>query len=184
MTHLIVASLGTDHHPFNRLVSWLDAVAAQHDGCHVVVQHGHSAPPRTAEGRDFYVHGELIDLFRRARVVVCHGGPGTLMDARNTGHVPVLVPRDPRLGEHVDGHQLRFASAIEDSGMVEVARKQDHFDRVIAERLAARPRPMAEVSAPRDPGGLAAFVAELDGVSPRPRRITPVLRSVRRVVHR
>lgn len=121
MSGLIVALLGTDHHPFDRLVDWMDVVATEQPDRHVVVQYGHSAAPTLAEGRPFFTHDELVDLVREADVVVCHGGPGTIMDARGEGHVPVCVPRDPQRGEHIDGHQMRFAELAEGAGMIDVA---------------------------------------------------------------
>ncbi|WP_447647011.1 glycosyltransferase [Nocardioides zeae] len=119
---LVVAMVGTDHHPFDRLVGWLDRLAASlGPQAEVVVQHGHSARPRIARGVEFVGQEELVALLDRAAVVVCHGGPGTIMDARRAGHVPVCVPRDPSRGEHVDGHQQRFAAVVEDAGVVRVA---------------------------------------------------------------
>ncbi len=55
-------------------------------------------------------HDRLEELLAQATVVVCHGGPGTVTEARDAGHVPLCMPRDPELGEHVDDHQQRFAA--------------------------------------------------------------------------
>lgn len=119
---LVVAMVGTDHHPFDRLVGWLDRLAASlGPRVEVVVQHGHSTRPQVARGVEFVGQDELTDLLDRAAVVVCHGGPGTIMDARRAGHVPVCVPRDPARGEHVDGHQERFAAVVDDAGVVRLA---------------------------------------------------------------
>jgi UDP-N-acetylglucosamine transferase subunit ALG13 len=119
---LVVAMVGTDHHPFDRLVGWLDRLAASlGPRVEIVVQHGHSARPQVARGVEFVDQDELTDLLGRAAVVVCHGGPGTIMDARRAGHVPVCVPRDPSRGEHVDGHQERFAAVVDDAGVVRLA---------------------------------------------------------------
>jgi UDP-N-acetylglucosamine transferase subunit ALG13 len=114
---LLVALVGTDHHPFDRLVDWADGVAVRHPEVHVLVQHGASKRPLVAEGRPFIGHHDLRRLLGEASAVICHGGPGTIMDARDAGHVPICVPRDPRLGEHVDGHQLRFAALVAGAGV-------------------------------------------------------------------
>lgn len=185
MSGLIVASLGTDHHPFDRLVGWLDALAADLGADRVLVQHGHSVAPAVAGGRPFVPHAELLDLMVRAEVVVCHGGPGTLMDARHAGHVPVLVPRDPRHGEHVDHHQQRFAAAVRDGGLAEVAEDRSTLDRLVHARLATTPaRREARTATIAEPAGLHALVAELDQLPAHPHRRTPMLRSVRRAVQR
>lgn len=118
MTGLVLVLAGTDHHPFDRLVHWVDAAAARHPEARFVVQHGASRPPAVAEGHEFLPHDLIEELLARASGVVCHGGPGCIMDARAAGHVPICVPRDPALGEHVDGHQLRFAALVGSSGVV------------------------------------------------------------------
>ena len=57
------------------------------------------------------------------------------MDARGAGHVPICVPRDPALGEHVDGHQQRFAAVMHDEGMVSTCTTAMAFQVALAERL-------------------------------------------------
>nr|WP_246290489.1 glycosyltransferase [Nocardioides marinus] len=42
-----------------------------------------------------------------------------IMEARALGHLPLVVPRDPRLGEHVDDHQQRFARRAAEAGLVQ-----------------------------------------------------------------
>ena len=109
--------VGTDHHPFDRLVRALDdwSVNAK---ARVVIQHGTSAAPSHAEGRASIPVDELGDLLRQASVVVCHGGPGTIAAAREAGKVPLVVPRRPELGEHVDDHQVLFVSRLAAEGRV------------------------------------------------------------------
>lgn len=119
MSPLVVALAGTDHHPFDRLVEWVDAAAVRRPDVHFLVQHGSAtSPPRVAEGTPFLSHDALVTLLAQASVAICHGGPGTIMDAREAGHVPLCVPRDPALGEHVDEHQKRFAAVVGSEGVV------------------------------------------------------------------
>ena len=128
MSALVVALVGTDHHPFDRMVDWVDAVAARRPDVHFVVQHGATRPPVVAGGYAFLGQDQLAELLREASVVVCHGGPGTIFDARDAGHVPLCVPRDPSLGEHVDGHQQRFAHVVGDAGIVREIRSRETFE--------------------------------------------------------
>jgi len=124
---LVLVVVGTDHHPFDRVVGWADEWAASHPGQRVLVQYGTSRPPATAEGRDLLPVGELTALMSEATVVVCHGGPGTIMGAREAGHVPIVVPRRSDLGEHVDDHQVRFATRVAAAGQVHLATDQPTF---------------------------------------------------------
>lgn len=128
MTALVVALVGTDHHPFGRMVDWIDAAATHHRDVHFVVQHGATRPPLVAEAYDYLSHDRLAELLGDASVVVCHGGPGIIADAREAGHVPLCMPRDPALGEHVDGHQQRFAQVVGELGVVRDVRSREVFD--------------------------------------------------------
>ncbi|MEU3019344.1 glycosyltransferase [Nocardiopsis sp. NPDC007018] len=114
----VVVSLGTDHHAFDRLVRWIDDYARRHPDLRVLVQHGHSRAPDRASGTAFLTGEELSEAMRSASVVVTHGGPGTITQARTAGHLPIVVARDPELGEHVDEHQLLFVRRVEDAGRV------------------------------------------------------------------
>lgn len=115
----VLALLGTDHHPFDRAVSWLDEWATSHPDVEVMVQYGRSRPPSIATGRAFLEHAELTELISASDVVVSHGGPATISEMRAAGHLPVVVPRDPAKGEHVDDHQLRFTAWLAGKGFID-----------------------------------------------------------------
>ncbi|WP_166136702.1 glycosyltransferase [Nocardioides ochotonae] len=139
MRATVLALVGTDHHPFHRLVDWVDAAAVRHPDVRFVVQHGAAAPPLVAEGHKFLSHARLTTEMTRCAAVVCHGGPGTIMDARAAGHVPLCVPRDPGLGEHVDGHQLRFARLVGAAGVVRAVHDAADFQTTLDTALLDGP---------------------------------------------
>lgn len=147
---MVLALVGTDHHPFNRLIDWLDEAAVRNPDVQFVVQHGASRAPTVARGNDFLAYDDLVRLAEEADVVVCHGGPGTIMDARGAGHVPICVPRDPELGEHVDGHQQRFAALMDEVGSVTACSTDIAFQVALAERLlidrTRRPRAIGDTT--------------------------------------
>ncbi|MCU1452202.1 MAG: glycosyl transferase family 28 [Acidimicrobiales bacterium] len=132
----VVVSVGTDHHRFDRLVDWADAWAGRHPEVQVLVQYGTSHPPSRAAGRDYLPFDELRRALSGATVVVSHGGPATIMDARAVGRRPIVVPRDPDLGEHVDGHQQRFSRWMAERGQVELAVDEGDLGRRIDTALA------------------------------------------------
>jgi UDP-N-acetylglucosamine transferase subunit ALG13 len=160
---LVVALVGTDHHPFGRLVDWMDAAALRHRDAHFVVQHGATRPPSVAGGHAFLGQDQLAELLREASVVVCHAGPGTITDAREAGHVPLCVPRDPALGEHVDGHQQRFAQVVGEAGIVRDIRSRETFELELDRSLSRpwAPGQVATASGPRD-AARALAAAELN----------------------
>lgn len=110
----VVVTLGTDHHPFGRLVEWVDRWAEAHPDAPCVVQHGTAPPPRFAEGHAFVDPAAIPALLARSSVAVGHAGPGTILDARRAGRLPVVVPRRHALGEVVDDHQVTFGRWMAD----------------------------------------------------------------------
>ena len=135
---LVFVTVGTDHHPFDRLCGWSDAWVA--DGRHPevpwFVQSGTSAPPAAAPFADYIRYDEMCDYMLRAVAVVCHGGPATIMDARRLGRVPIVVPRSADLGEHVDNHQQRFARRMAEMGEIHLAASQDELFELLGRAVA------------------------------------------------
>lgn len=124
MTHIFV-TVGTDHHPFGRLITWLDSWMADHPDVTLVVQHGHS--PASTTGTNYAMMGleELTAEYEAADLVVAQVGPGTIVDANKVGLRPIMVPRDPDLGEVVDDHQFVFGALMEKQGRCAIVTDED-----------------------------------------------------------
>jgi len=172
---LLLVTVGTDHHPFDRLVGWAGAWLAAHPGTlRCLMQTGTSAPPAgPAEWQAYLEFGALQAAMASAAAVVCHGGPGTILGARHMGAVPIVVPRQHRLGEHVDDHQVAFSRRLAaQGGGIHLAETETDLhrllDRVAADPAAYRsgPRDRATVTAVREFGRL---VDGLVGRRPSPR---------------
>lgn len=128
MTNLqIFVTVGTDHHPFDRLVKWCDFWAKANPLDSVTIQFGTSSPPSCAVGFEYLEPVELAAEIARADVVVCHGGPATIAEIRSAGMLPIVVPRVSSVGEHVDDHQVRFTAHVSDAGMIKVPETQDEL---------------------------------------------------------
>jgi UDP-N-acetylglucosamine transferase subunit ALG13 len=142
----VFVTVGTDHHPFDRLVRWVDAwlEAAPHGTVRCLVQRGTSIRPAQAESSGFLEYDALRAAMREAAAVVCHGGPGTIMLAADAGRVPIVVPRLRRLGEHVDDHQLLFARRLQSEGAIALAETEERF-RTLLDRALAAPETRAAV---------------------------------------
>jgi len=162
---LVICLVGTDHHPFDRLIGWCDDWAAAHPEVEVVVQHGWTKAPTVAAGREFLGKDELDELLRRAHAAITHGGPGLISDVRNAGLLPIVVPRDADRGEHVDGHQQRFVARMDRSGLVEQVAEPGSFGAAIDARLGSD-RGGVDLAADQDrvAASVARFAALVDGV--------------------
>lgn len=142
----VVVTLGTDHHRFDRLVDWVDHwIAAQDGRVRGIAQVGTSKPSVTGASYTLMSPIALSEAMAGAAAVICHGGPGTIMDARRAGVEPIVVPRSPRLEEHVDDHQERFARWMALRGGILVATEETELhrllDRVLVDPQAYRRPP-------------------------------------------
>lgn len=109
---MIFVTVGTHEQPFDRLVAAAEALAMALDE-RVIVQAGVSdVPTAHCERTDWLEPHAHAAVIAQARLVVLHGGPSTLAEVMDAGVLPVVVPRDPALGEHVDAHQLRTAAQL------------------------------------------------------------------------
>lgn len=113
----VVVSLGTDHHEFNRLVDWIDRWLEYREApVECLVQHGFSSVPQRAKAVERMPRPELLELYKQSDVVVVQGGPGSILDARGVGRIPIAVPRRADLNEVVDGHQRIFTEFMVQQG--------------------------------------------------------------------
>ncbi|MBX9386736.1 glycosyltransferase [Streptomonospora nanhaiensis] len=133
---LVLVAVGTDHHPFTRLIDWADTYAAERPEVRVLVQHGATPAPGTAEGVGLIDRDRLGAAMRAAAAVVTHGGPATISEARAAGRLPIAVARDPELGEHVDDHQLRFVARLDSARMVRSCSSYQQFAATVDKALA------------------------------------------------
>lgn len=141
---------GTNGAPFDRM---LNAIAALDITEELVVQHGPSTiRPEHARCVDYVSYGELISLVRRARVVVTHGGAGSILVALAEGRRPLVVPRLARYREAVDDHQLSFARRLREEGMITLVEDPTLLPQLLG---------TADGAFPAAPGGEVPLVTEL-----------------------
>ena len=156
---LVLVTVGTDHHPFDRLIGWIDRWSPP---AHVrlVVQYGTAVAPRFAECTPFLAPDDFAELLATADAVVCSGGPGAIMEARAAGLRPVVVPRRSSLGEHVDDHQRAFADFMAGRDLITLADDEPTLvaalDAVARAPRAHRDRPRRTVTPPGSAGSASS----------------------------
>ena len=115
---MILVTVGTHEQQFDRLV---EAAAALGGDEHMVVQYGTSKiTDGPASGSTSCRSTSWPSRRARARVVVSHAGVGSIVLARRYGHRPIIMPRRPHLGEHVDEHQMQLTRRLAQAGIVTV----------------------------------------------------------------
>jgi UDP-N-acetylglucosamine transferase subunit ALG13 len=152
----LVASVGTDHHPFARMLEWVAAAQQQMPDLDVTVQRGATPPLAGLQTVEYMGAAELERLMTEADVVVCHGGPGTISLAVRCGHRPIVIARDPSLGEHVDDHQMRYTARLHAEGQIDMPTDLASFLQLVS---ADRPRTARSTAAGPEIEATARFAA-------------------------
>ncbi len=149
----IFVTVGTDHHPFDRLIRWVDG-SLKRVSADCFVQFGTSQSPSMCPGAAYLSHEETRERIAGADAIVCHGGPGTIIDCLRAGTMPIVVPRRHSEGEHVDDHQVRFTARLEESAYIKVA----HSSTELEELLEAALQDRSDVLSPTNQATLQASV--------------------------
>lgn len=169
----VVVTVGTDHHPFNRIIGWVNDWLAAHPDqvADFFVQSGSASAVPACRAKQSLDSDELEAVLDSADVIVAHGGPATIAAAWARGVRPIVVPRLPGLGEHVDDHQVTFCRKLAELGRISLAQTSAEFSHCLAaarDCAGERTRvPAADVDAAVSRFG--ELVDQLVG-RPRPRR--------------
>lgn len=103
---MILVTVGTHVLGFERLVKKMDEIASRIDE-EVIIQIGHTSYiPKHAKYFDFKNYQEMEQLIEESRVLVTHGGAGTILVGLANGKPVISVPRLKEYNEVFVDHQL------------------------------------------------------------------------------
>lgn len=113
---MIFVTVGTHEQQFNRLIKEIDRLKEsgiiQED---VLMQTGFSTyEPKYCEWKKMLSYNEMNEMYEKADIIITHGGPASFMKALEMKKVPIVVPRQAQLDEHVNDHQVDFVKLVED----------------------------------------------------------------------
>ena len=109
---MIFVTVGTHEQPFNRLGKYMDKWSKEHEE-EVVIQTGCSTyNPKYCEWRDYYSFSTMLEMVKKARIVITHGGPSSYIMPLQIGKIPIVVPRKKIYNEHVNDHQVNFCEDV------------------------------------------------------------------------
>jgi UDP-N-acetylglucosamine transferase subunit ALG13 len=117
---LIFVVLGTHELPFHRLLIEVDQLIEK--GVikdEVVVQVGHTTyRSGNMTFIPFMTYSEMEDYYKKADLIITHGGTGSITTGVKMGKKVIASPRWSRFGEHNDDHQLEIVLQFYDSGYI------------------------------------------------------------------
>lgn len=134
---MIFVTVGMHSSGFERLVKQMDEVAGRIDEEVIMQIGGTKYIPRNAKYFGFASEQEMKELYSKARVVVGHGGAGTILDVLQEGKPVVVVPRLKKYGEHIDDHQLLLIQELERAGRVTAVYDVEKLGEVLSKPDAA-----------------------------------------------
>jgi len=130
---LIFATVGATL-PFDRMVA--SVAQLKNEGAiseRVVIQTGVGGlVPEGLEVHETLPFGQIESLLKKATVVICHGGTGSIITALREGCHVIAVPRLSELEEHYDDHQSEITDAFERRGLIMVARSTEELRDALA----------------------------------------------------
>jgi UDP-N-acetylglucosamine transferase subunit ALG13 len=119
---MVFVTVGNAKQKFMRLLAGVDALAeaGTFGNRDVLMQCGAAGAfgSRRCRTVDFLRPGEFLETLRRASLVICHGGAGSIINVLQLGQMPIVMPRRKDLGEHVDDHQRELVAALAGQGRV------------------------------------------------------------------
>ena len=115
---MLLVTLGTVAYPFQRPMSWLQTLVEQGELKEsIFIQYGATKignleQSPLVQSASLIPQVDLINLAKHARLVITHGGDGSVRLFSKLEVSFVVVPRLAVYGEHTDNHQLQLLDSL------------------------------------------------------------------------
>jgi UDP-N-acetylglucosamine transferase subunit ALG13 len=142
----VFVTVGTHEQGFPRMLDAVTLLVAELPNIRWRVQSGPVSPalPTTVETKAAYGHDDMERNYDWADVTISQASPGTVFGAIAALSQPLVMARRAQLSEHVDDHQVLFASHLEQFRLALVA---DDARALANHIVAVRAEPTAERNA-------------------------------------
>ena len=111
---MIFVTVGTHEQPFDRLTKKINEIAKKMPDERIIVQYGYSNYiPNYCICKKMMDYDEMEEKYKKANIIITHGGPASFIKSLQYGKVPIVIPRMKEFNEHVNNHQLEFVKQIE-----------------------------------------------------------------------
>ncbi len=115
---MILVTVGMHSQGFDRLIKKMDELAGKTNE-EVIMQIGSSSyMPKNAKYFFFKDSQDMQALIKKARLVVCHGGAGTILTVMDENVPLVAVPRLKKYHEAIDDHQIELVEYLAKDGTI------------------------------------------------------------------
>lgn len=117
---MILVMLGTQNNSFHRLLEEIDKLIKKEVIQEkVIVQAGYTKyETSNMEIFSLIPKDELKQLQQEARLIITHGGAGSIITSLKCGKKVIAVPRKHEYGEHVNNHQEEIVELFNKKGYI------------------------------------------------------------------
>lgn len=142
MDLLIFVTLGTQDKSFERLLKQIDLdIEKGNIKEKVIVQAGHTKySSDNMEIFDFLANDEFEKMINKSRIIITHGGVGSILTGLKKGKVVIAAARLKKYKEHTNDHQKQIIKEFTDRGYILELRDFSKLSKIIekAERFRAK----------------------------------------------
>lgn len=123
---MIFVTIGTQQQNFNRLFDYINNLETSEK---IIVQKGKSNYKlnKNIISYDFLSYKEMEQNLKKARIVITHGGGGTIFKALSLNKKIIVVPRLEKYKEHINNHQLEFSAYLKEKNYCFVVENEEEF---------------------------------------------------------
>lgn len=113
---MILVTLGTQKQPFNRLLKYVEEANINEE---IIVQSGSTDfSSQKMKFIPMMSYQEMEELIKEARIVITHGGTGSIIMPLQNHKKVIVCARLAKYGEHVDNHQEEIVNVFAEQGYI------------------------------------------------------------------
>ncbi len=139
---MIFVTVGTQDVPFDRLIKSVEKqIKNGNIKEEVIVQSGCSKYTSNKMKIINYMDDyEFKKTMKQARIVITHGGVGSIIDALNMNKVIIACPRLAKYKEHTNDHQLQIINKFSNMGYLIPLKDLSKLENALQEAEIFRPK--------------------------------------------
>jgi len=157
---LIFVTVGTHTQGFERLIKAVDELAKKNKEKFIIQTGNTKYLPKNCEHFKFVSDSEFKKLCKKSRLIITHGGVGSIMAALSLGKPAIVAPRLKKYNEHLDDHQLDIAHELEKQGRIIALYDVNRLEKAIKKAEKFKPKKFKETR--KIPKIIESFISNLE----------------------
>lgn len=139
---MIFVTVGTQDVPFDRLLKAVDKqIKNGNIKEEVIVQCGKTKfKSKNMKFISFLEMEEFNKLIKKANLIICHGGVGSILDGLKNNKIVIACPRLQKYKEHTNDHQLEIINKFSNDGYIIPLKDPNKLDMALKQADIFRPK--------------------------------------------